>query len=562
MKRFSQTRFLLLGLILYAMTLNSSGTEAQHRNESKLPFQARERLIVKKSDFNPPVWIRRLKTKNKLVPIGKRFEEDDDWLTEFTVVLLNTSNKSLTHVGVEMLFRHEPQLLTPPAAWTIAYGPNPFHYKTQGEMPASTVPSVLPGGEIEIKLSESQYSDLKQFLSDAGFPETIHMVEIRITSIGFVDGTAWFGKMLKRDLLNPGKWRTEPVSSGSIQRKPNRAEPPRATSAYFSHSRTSPLKLFKFIGSRQEPPIQCGNYVGTLEHCDSTPGLPESCKYESLQEFFNPNPHEKQEFVQVQCRSLVGMSLGPNCGGLTWSVRSVYCEACPFLPCGDPEGVSANHCSGCPEDYVREGDCCYPNQGCTPENCPGQCYQGVCTPTPVVIDVLGNGFNLSNLADGVTFDLNVDGRAEPLSWTATGSDDAWLTLDRNGNGIIDNGAEMFGEFAPQPEPPAGERKNGFLALAEYDRSANGGNSDGAITSADAVFSSLRLWQDLNHNGISEAPELKGLAAIGLFQIELSYKMANKVDENGNQFRYRAKVRDGRGTHLNRWAWDVLLTSTP
>ncbi|HET8671910.1 MAG TPA: hypothetical protein VFM05_15220 [Candidatus Saccharimonadales bacterium] len=176
--------------------------------------------------------------------------------------------------------------------------------------------------------------------------------------------------------------------------------------------------------------------------------------------------------------------------------------------------------------------------------------------------MLGNGFNLTNLDDGVTFDLNADGRAEPLSWTAIGSDDGWLTLDRNGNGIIDNGTEMFGEFAPQPKPPAGERKNGFVALAEYDKSANGGNSDGAITSADAVFSSLRLWQDVNHNGISEAPELKGLAAINLLQIELSYKITKKVDENGNQFRYRAKVRDGHGTHLNRWAWDVLLTSKP
>jgi hypothetical protein len=238
-------------------------------------------------------------------------------------------------------------------------------------------------------------------------------------------------------------------------------------------------------------------------------------------------------------------------------------------PCGgDGNCCDGNHCwllqGACWPDERIEGcqnldqhyiDGCYDSDGHIERDC--HCHWGGPS-SPILIDVLGNGFNLTDGNNGVYFDLNGDGVLNPTAWTSVGSDDAFLAFDRNGNGTIDNGAELFGNFTPQSNPPPGFSRNGFNALIGFDKPRNGGNGDGVIDRRDAIFGTLRLWQDINHNGISEPSELHTLSELGVHAIDLDYKESRRRDQYGNWFRYRARVKDAHGAQVGRWAWDVYF----
>lgn len=178
--------------------------------------------------------------------------------------------------------------------------------------------------------------------------------------------------------------------------------------------------------------------------------------------------------------------------------------------------------------------------------------------SPILISTNGGRITLTSKSEGVLFDLLGTGEKIQIPWTVANSDDAWLVLDRNNDGVINDGTELFGTATPQPEPQGDEPLNGFAALAVFDEAENGGNGDNIIDSEDAIFSRLQLWRDVNHDGISEPNELYTLPDYGITTIDLDYRAAFRVDEYGNIMRYRSKVYDSRGSSVARWAWDVFL----
>jgi len=182
---------------------------------------------------------------------------------------------------------------------------------------------------------------------------------------------------------------------------------------------------------------------------------------------------------------------------------------------------------------------------------------GECCGSPIIIDVAGDGVRLTDPANGVSFSLR-PGSYKRYSWTEAGSDDAWLALDRDGDGEIRDGSELFGNFTPQVSFE--ETKNGFIALRALDT-----NQDGQVSAEDDSYSSLRLWQDLDHDGRSQPRELLTLESVGITGISVVYlttdwKSNTYIDEHGNLFAFEASVYTSPGSAVGMRAWDVYLAN--
>ena len=136
---------------------------------------------------------------------------------------------------------------------------------------------------------------------------------------------------------------------------------------------------------------------------------------------------------------------------------------------------------------------------------------------PLILDLDGDGLEITQLSQGILFDANGDTIKTGTAWA--GADDGMLVRDLNGNGLIDTGAELFGDETLLANGQ--KAANGFAALAQLDA-----NADGKFNANDAKYTSLRVWRDLNQDGISQAGELQTLAASGVKSIALASSNAS------------------------------------
>ena len=146
---------------------------------------------------------------------------------------------------------------------------------------------------------------------------------------------------------------------------------------------------------------------------------------------------------------------------------------------------------------------------------------------PLVLDLDGDGIETLpiNTTTPLMFDLDNSGVKKSVGWIK--ADDGFLVLDRNGNGTIDSGAELFGDATPLSG--GGTALDGFAALARLDS-----NLDGQITSADSAFANLRVWRDTNQDGLSQSGELFTLAALNISAINVAASSHSITVANGNR----------------------------
>jgi len=162
----------------------------------------------------------------------------------------------------------------------------------------------------------------------------------------------------------------------------------------------------------------------------------------------------------------------------------------------------------------------------------GSLFTSATTPPrrdPLAIDLDGDGIETvgANANNPILFDHNGDGIKTGTGWVK--SDDGLLVMDRNGNGSIDTGSELFG--ADTTLSTGSKAADGFAALSDVDS-----NHDGAIDANDAndaQFADLKVWRDLNQDGVSQAGELFTLGDLGIASISIATTTATVNLGNGN-----------------------------
>ena len=171
--------------------------------------------------------------------------------------------------------------------------------------------------------------------------------------------------------------------------------------------------------------------------------------------------------------------------------------------------------------------------------------------SPLLIDFKRDGFQVSPKGEGISFDIDANGKEDFIQWVAKGTNDGFLVRDLNGNGYIDDGSELFGtgtEFILDATVPKRRAKNGYEALAQFDSNELGGNQDNKINFRDSIWSALMIWVDHNGNGVSDGNELQPINKTSIASLSLKVENQYDIDASGNVIPYSSWVhtKDRKG----------------
>ncbi len=144
---------------------------------------------------------------------------------------------------------------------------------------------------------------------------------------------------------------------------------------------------------------------------------------------------------------------------------------------------------------------------------------------PLTLDLDGDGLETVGTNAGILFDPTGGGVKTGTGWVKP--DDGFLVLDKNGNGTIDNGRELFGDSTL--------KSNGQLALDGFDALRDlDSNTDGKVDVSDAQFNNLKVWRDLNQDGTTQNGELFTLNQLGIASINVGSTVHSQTLADGNQ----------------------------
>jgi hypothetical protein len=251
-----------------------------------------------------------------------------------------------------------------------------------------------------------------------------------------------------------------------------------------------------------------------------------------------------------------------NTGSTCYSTATLINLACEGS-CSSPTPYGAHRECQC-ASYCDTGNHCTPGYSPPPQpTCNTSagyfavsdgCGCWRCVTSPLIVNLAAGGPPLmSDAGRGVLFDLEATFVPEWVAWpTEPGA--GWLVLDRNNNGVVDNGSELFGTATVLASGAIA--KHGFEALKELDD-----NADGYITPSDAAYSVLAVWADRIRNGQTDPDELISLADAGISSIEVNPRESRQKDRWGNVFSLRSKVEVSVRSQ-SRFLYDVWPVTRP